>query len=361
MIYCYGRVSTQQQNLDRQLVEFEKYKPYKLITDKESGKNFDRPNYQKMRKQLKEDDTLIVLSLDRFGRNYDQIKSEWQYLTNKGVKIKVIDMPIIDTTKEDLTSKLISDIVLQLLSYVAQSEYEKIHERQAQGIKLAKEKGVKFGRPRAVVPDNFEEVLKQYANDKKTTLEQACKKVGMSRMTFLRTAYNFGFKEKFQKIDYKTIAEKINNNQITFDEAFEKSYIKNKFHFAKTLRENGCNIKTQSEILNEKIDFALEKIKNNEFDIEQAVNYCGCVRSTFIKKAKLRGFNIINHKEELRKEKVNFRKKIIVILCEGKTFQFNTITECAKKMNYSKDTIRKQLRGENTCIARAGIIIKYSE
>lgn len=199
MIYCYGRVSTQQQNLDRQLAEFEKYKPYKLITDKESGKNFDRTNYQKMRKQIKEDDTLIVLSLDRFGRNYDQIKSEWQYLTNKGVKIKVIDMPIIDTTKQDLTSKLISDIVLQLLSYVAQSEYEKIHERQAQGIKLAKEKGVKFGRPRAIVPDNFDEVLKQYSENQ-LTLEKAIKMVNMSKMTFLRSAYERGYEKRFKPI-----------------------------------------------------------------------------------------------------------------------------------------------------------------
>lgn len=171
MIYCYARVSTEDQNLDRQIVEFEKYKPYVLYQDKQSGKDFERTNYQRMRKKLKEGDTLIVLSLDRFGRNYDQIKQEWQYLCTKGIKIKILDMPVLDTSKDDLTSKLISDIVLNLLSYVAQMERENILKRQAQGIAAAKARGVKFGRPRVILPSNFDEVGLMYKNGEITASE----------------------------------------------------------------------------------------------------------------------------------------------------------------------------------------------
>ena len=180
MNYCYARVSTIEQNLDRQIASFKPYEPYILYQDKESGKDFNRVNYQKMKRKLKSCDTLYVLSLDRFGRNYEQIKKEWQYLTDKGVKIKIIDMPIIDTTSNDLTSKLISDIVINLLSYVAQTEREMILKRLNAGIKLAKEKGVKFGRPRITLPNNFEEVAQQYLNDEITNVE-ACEILGLSR------------------------------------------------------------------------------------------------------------------------------------------------------------------------------------
>lgn len=183
--YCYARVSTKEQNLDRQIEAFKGYEPYVLVTDKESGKDFNRTNYQKMRKKVKQGDTLIVLSLDRFGRNYDQIKEEWQHYNKKGVKIKVLDMPLIDTTSNDLTEKLISDIVLQLLSYIAQKEREKIKERAMQGIAIAKAKGVKFGRPKMKLPDNFGEVVKRFCNREITNIE-ACKLLNMSRATFFR-------------------------------------------------------------------------------------------------------------------------------------------------------------------------------
>lgn len=185
MNYCYARVSTQEQHLDRQIAAFKTYEPYVLYEDKESGKDFNRPNYQKLKRKLKNGDTLIVLSLDRFGRNYDQIKNEWQELSKKGVKIKIIDMPIIDTTTNDLTSKLISDIVIQLLSYVAQTEREITLKRQAEGIKAAKARGVKFGRPKIKVPRNFREVAQRYFN-KEITNYTACELLGMSRGTFFR-------------------------------------------------------------------------------------------------------------------------------------------------------------------------------
>lgn len=202
MNYCYARVSTEEQKLDRQIAQFEVFKPYTLITDKESGKDFDRKNYQKMKKKLKKDDWLIVSSLDRFGRNYDLIKQEWQYLTNKGVKITVIDMPIIDTTKDDLTSKLISDIVIQLLSYVAQTEREMIHKRQAEGIAVAKSKGIKFGRPKINLPDNFNEIAKKYMFGEIDNIK-ACEMLGLTRPTFFRYLKESNYYEMYTKIPNK--------------------------------------------------------------------------------------------------------------------------------------------------------------
>lgn len=200
MNYCYARVSTEEQHLDRQIAAFEPYKPYSLFTDKESGKDFNRTNYQKMKRKIKSGDTLIVLSLDRFGRNYDQVKKEWQWFTEKNIKIKIIDMPIIDTTHDDLTSKLISDIVINLLSYVAQTEREFIHKRQAEGIKAAKERGVVFGRPKKFIPTNFNEVAARYVNNEINNLE-ACKILGLPRGTFFRYLKERGFdKQKVKHI-----------------------------------------------------------------------------------------------------------------------------------------------------------------
>lgn len=185
MNYCYARVSTKDQHLDRQIAQFKPFEPYTLYTDKESGKDFNRVNYKKMRRKLKTGDTLIVLSLDRFGRNYDQIKQEWLYFTNKGVKIKIIDMPIIDTTADTLTAKLISDIVINLLSYVAQTERELIKKRQAEGIEQAKKRGVKFGRPKIKMPIEYDEIATKYLN-KEITNKKACEILGLTRATFFR-------------------------------------------------------------------------------------------------------------------------------------------------------------------------------
>ena len=201
MNYCYARVSTEEQHLDRQIAQFKPYEPYTLFTDKVSGKDFERPNYKRMRKKLKEGDAVIILSLDRLGRNYDLIKQEWQYLTNKGVKIKIIDMPIIDTTSNDLTSKLISDIVIQLLSYVAQTEREMIHKRQSEGIKQAKLRGVKFGRPKIKMPRNFKEVATQFLNGEITN-NKASEILGLTRATFYRY-----LNKRESEIEYKEVLE----------------------------------------------------------------------------------------------------------------------------------------------------------
>ena len=185
MNYCYARVSTNEQHLDRQIAQFEAFKPYKLITDKESGKNFERKGFKKLKSLVKEGDTLIVSSLDRFGRNYEKIKEEWEWFCRKGVKITIIDMPVLDTTKDDITSKLISDIVINLLSYVAHMERELIHKRQAEGIAQAKLRGVKFGRPKIKMPTNFNEVANLYLEGKITNIE-AVKMLGITRATFFR-------------------------------------------------------------------------------------------------------------------------------------------------------------------------------
>lgn len=199
--YCYARVSTKEQKLDRQIAAFEPYQPYELFTDKESGKDFDRPQYQKLRKTIKTGDTLIVLSLDRFGRNYDQIKQEFAYFNQKGVKIKVIDMPIIDTTTNDLTTKLISDIVIQLLGYVAEKERDYIRKRQAEGIKIAKANGVHMGKPRYKLPDNFKEVAKKYQNYEVTQIEARELLGGMTKSTFLKYIKIYGYSRKISNLN----------------------------------------------------------------------------------------------------------------------------------------------------------------
>ena len=190
MIYAYIRVSTKQQNIDRQYEEIkalsidDKY----IYIDKESGKDFDRKKYQKLIKKLKKDDLLIIKSIDRLGRNYQMILEEWSRITKTiGADIKVLDMPLLDTRIEgkNLVGKFISDIVLQVLSFVAENERINIKQRQAEGIRIAKEKGVKFGRPKVKLPVNTNEILDNYINKDLTNIE-AAKLIGISRGTFFR-------------------------------------------------------------------------------------------------------------------------------------------------------------------------------
>ena len=190
MIYAYIRVSTKHQNIDRQYEEIkaldidDKY----IYIDKESGKDFDRTKYQKLIKKLKKDDLLIIKSIDRLGRNYRMILEEWARITKTiGADIKVLDMPLLDTRIEgkNLVGKFISDIVLQVLSFVAENERINIKQRQAEGIRIAKEKGVKFGRPKATLPPNTSNILDKYINRKLTNIE-ATKLIGVSRGTFFR-------------------------------------------------------------------------------------------------------------------------------------------------------------------------------
>ena len=190
MKYGYVRVSTAQQHIDRQidaLLELGLDKSC-IYIDYESGKDFNRRNYKKLIRKLKKDDLVIIKSIDRLGRDYNMIIEEWRLITKeKKADIMVIDMPLLDTRIEgkNLVGKFISDIVLQVLSFVAQNERETMRVRQAEGIKTAKARGVKFGRPRITLPNNFEIVVKQYLN-KEITNKKACEILGMTRGSFFR-------------------------------------------------------------------------------------------------------------------------------------------------------------------------------
>jgi len=190
----YMRVSTQEQNEDRQrLALMEMGVPEKQIyMDKQSGKDFQRPQYKKMLRKLDRNTVLFVKSIDRLGRNYADLNEQWRIITKeKGADIVVIDMPLLDTRREkNLLGTLISDIVLALLSYVAENERVAIRQRQEEGIQAARARGVKFGRPPIPLPENFYEVHKLW-REKKLTMKQAAKDCGMAKSTFFDKARKF--------------------------------------------------------------------------------------------------------------------------------------------------------------------------
>lgn len=190
MNYGYARVSTINQHLDRQIDELHKVGllDSQIFIDKESGKDFNRTNYKKLMKKLRSGDVLYVKSIDRLGRNYNMILDEWRILTKeKDIDIVVIDMPLLDTRIEgkNLVGKFIADVVLQVLSFVAENERETMKQRQAEGIRMAKLRGVRFGRPAISTPKNFDEIANLYLN-KKVTSKQAIEMSGLSRGTFYR-------------------------------------------------------------------------------------------------------------------------------------------------------------------------------
>lgn len=189
--YGYIRVSSRDQHEDRQRIAMHEagVENSLIYTDKQSGKNFDRPGYQQLLRQLKPGDTLIIKSIDRLGRNYEEILEQWRFLTKeKQIAIAVLDIPLLDTRLgKDLTGILIADIVLQLLSYVAQTEREYILQRQAEGIAAAKKRGVHFGRKPMERPDNFESVLQKWAAGE-LSARKAAQILNISHTTFLRWA-----------------------------------------------------------------------------------------------------------------------------------------------------------------------------
>lgn len=198
MKYAYVRVSTASQNIDRQMEEmFRQDIEFKnIFIDYQSGKDFERRNYQKLIKRLKKDDLLIIKSIDRLGRDYNMILDEWKKITKIiEADIMVIDMPLLDTRVEgkNLVGKFISDIVLQVLSFVAQNERENIKQRQAEGIRIAKAKGVHMGRPNYVLPNNYEHVINKYIK-REINNKEAQQLLNMSRGTFFK--YLKIYKEK---------------------------------------------------------------------------------------------------------------------------------------------------------------------
>ena len=187
--YGYIRVSTREQNEDRQLIALQEFPipARRIFMDKMSGKDFQRPQYQRLLRLLKPGNILVVKSIDRLGRNYQEILEQWRLLTKqKKVHIVVLDMPLLDTRKNrDLTGTLIADIVLQLLSYVAQTEREFIRQRQAEGIAVAKAQGVRFGRPPLVQPKEFPAVHQAWLK-KEISAREAARRLSVTHKTFLR-------------------------------------------------------------------------------------------------------------------------------------------------------------------------------
>ena len=188
MEYGYARVSTREQNEERQLIALREFglNDGQIILDKQSGKDFDRRGYRRLLRKLKDGDTFVIKSIDRLGRNYEEILEQWRVITKeKKAAIVVLDMPLLDTRKSrDLTGTLIADIVLQLLSYVAQTEREFIRQRQAEGIAAAKAQGVKFGRPRKALPEGFSEVKARWERGELSS-RAAGRLLGISHRSFL--------------------------------------------------------------------------------------------------------------------------------------------------------------------------------
>ena len=187
MTYGYARCSVKTQNEDRQLIALKEFGvPSKwIMVDKQSGKDFNRKNYQKLLKKLKGGDVLVIKSIDRLGRNYDEILKQWRYITKDiGADIVVLDMELLDTRQhKNLLGTFVADMVLQILGFVAESERENIRQRQAEGIAAAKARGVKFGRPKKFIADNYTEIRKLY-RQKKISKKEAKQRIGCGESTF---------------------------------------------------------------------------------------------------------------------------------------------------------------------------------
>lgn len=197
-IYGYVRVSSRDQNEDRQLISLREMSvpEQNIFIDKQSGKDFNRPAYKRMLRKVKKNDLIYVHSIDRLGRDYEEIIEQWRYLTKeKGVDIVVMDMPLLDTRRgNDLMGTFLSDIVLQVLSFVADNERKNIRARQAEGIAAAKARGVKFGRPPKPLPENFYDVYQSWKG-KKISCAEAAQTLNMPETTFRYKA------SKFNKVD----------------------------------------------------------------------------------------------------------------------------------------------------------------
>ena len=189
-VYGYIRVSSREQNEERQLISLREVQVPEENTfiDKQSGKDFERPQYKRLLRKLKKDDLLYIKSIDRLGRNYGEILEQWRILTKeKSVDIVVLDMPLLDTRAQgqDLTGTFIADLVLQILSYVAQTEREMIRKRQAEGIAAAKARGVKFGRRPLPLPESYEDVRQKWESGQ-LSARAAAIALGVSHSTFLK-------------------------------------------------------------------------------------------------------------------------------------------------------------------------------
>ena len=197
--YGYVRVSSREQNEDRQLdalrgLEIEERN---IFIDKQSGKDFERPQYKRLVRKVRREDLICIKSIDRLGRNYTEIQEQWRYLTKeKGADIVVLDMPLLDTRRgKDLMGTFLSDIVLQVLSFAAENERTNIRQRQAEGIAVAKARGVRFGRPQIIMPEYFGKTVRSWER-KEITVEEAVRRCGVSESTFYRRLREYRAKRR---------------------------------------------------------------------------------------------------------------------------------------------------------------------
>ena len=220
MKYAYIRVSTREQNIDRQVEAMKEVgiNKDKMFIDKQSGKDFERKNYKKMLRKLKAGDEVYIKSIDRLGRNYEEIIEQWRILTkDKNVDVSVLDLPLLDTRNKinGLTGKFIADLVLQILSYVAQIERENIRQRQAEGIRIAKEKGVKFGRPVMDIPENFDSIYNLWENNL-ISLREAGRMLEISHTTFQRLAKRYNNKD-VSRYNVDPVSRTLNKKALKID------------------------------------------------------------------------------------------------------------------------------------------------
>lgn len=200
--YGYVRVSSREQNEDRQLDALRgmKIEERNIFIDKQSGKDFERPQYKRLVRKVKREDLIYIKSIDRLGRNYSEIQEQWRYLTKeKGADIVVLDMPLLDTRRgKDLMGTFLSDIVLQVLSFAAENERTNIRQRQAEGIAAAKARGVRFGRPQIIMPEYFGKTVRSWER-KEITVEEAVRRCGVSESTFYRRLREYRAERRVQK------------------------------------------------------------------------------------------------------------------------------------------------------------------
>ena len=200
--YGYVRVSSREQNEDRQLDALREMEIAKrnIFIDKQSGKDFERPQYKRLVRKVKREDLIYIKSIDRLGRNYSEIQEQWRFLTKeKGADIVVMDMPLLDTRRgKDLMGTFLSDIVLQVLSFAAENERKNIRQRQAEGIAAAKARGVRFGRPQINMPEYFGKTVRSWER-KEITVEEAVRRCGVSESTFYRRLREYRAERRVKK------------------------------------------------------------------------------------------------------------------------------------------------------------------
>ncbi|NME57591.1 recombinase family protein [Dorea formicigenerans] len=206
--YGYVRVSSREQNEDRQLDALREMEIAKrnIFIDKQSGKDFERPQYKRLIRKVKREDLIYIKSIDRLGRNYSEIQEQWRFLTKeKGADIVVLDMPLLDTRRgKDLMGTFLSDIVLQVLSFAAENERTNIRQRQAEGIAAAKARGVRFGRPQIIMPEYFGKTVRSWER-KEITVEEAVRRCGVSESTFYRRLREYRAERRVKKISCQMV------------------------------------------------------------------------------------------------------------------------------------------------------------